>query len=249
MGDDDSLFDRARRAIGGPTPAERAAALDDRAADDPASLSADDAADLIDLLGADDPDVVGDALGATESLAEARPELIEPAVSTVVAGLSERPASEWTETTLGDASRSFMNDLLRGSVLLAAAQARPDVLDPVLDELAARYTENTLEPMTVFAFAYAVAADPERTHVDPGSVVAVAADALRDAVEPSPDDDEWSLDLQPMATAGYVDLLGSFDADALGRDGAADRRDALETAREHGDEDVATAAAAALSDG
>ena len=115
MGDDDSLFDRARRAVGGPTPAERAASLDDRAADDPASLS--------------------------------------------------------------------------------------------------------------------------------------AADALRDAVEPSPDDDAWSLDLQPMATAGYVDLLGSFDPDTLDPDAAADRRDALETAREYGDEDVAAAAEAALSDG
>ena len=123
------------------------------------------------------------------------------------------------------------------------------MLNPVLDGPAARDTENTLEPMTVFAFVYAVATDPERTHIDPGSMVAAAADVLRDAVEPSPDDDAWSLDLRPVATAGYVDLLGSFDGDALGRDAAADRRDALEPAREHDDEDVAAAAAAALSDG
>ena len=128
MCEDDSLLDRARRAVGGrPTPAERAATLDDRAADDPASVSAADVDELLDLLD--------------------------------------------------------------------------------------------------------------------------AADALRDAAEPSPDDDEWGLDLQPMATAGYVDILGSFDADALGRDAAADRRNALETPREHGDEDVAAAAEAALSDG
>ena len=74
MGDGDSLFDRARVAAAGPTPAERAAELNDRAADDPASLSAADANELIGLLDADDPDVVGDALGAMESLAVDRPE-------------------------------------------------------------------------------------------------------------------------------------------------------------------------------
>jgi hypothetical protein len=248
MSDDDSLFDRARRAVAGPTPAERAATLDDRAADDPASLS-DDVDELIDLLDADDPDVVGDALGALRSLVAERPESVESAVPAVFAGLSERSASEWTGTTLGDASPSFMNDLARGGILLSVAEANPTALGPVVDDLAERYTENTLEPMTVFAFAYTIAADPERTRVDPGSVVAVVADALRDAVEPSPDDDEWGLDLQPMATAGYVDLLASFDGVVLTDDAAADRRDALEAAHEHGDEDVAAAAEAALSDG
>jgi len=249
MGDDDSLFDRARRAVVGPTPAERAATLDDRALDDPSALTDDDVAELIELLDADDPAVVTDALSALTSLADSRPRVLDVAVPAVFDGLSTRPASEWTGTTYGEASPSFTNDLLRGSILLSVAKARPGALEPVLDDLAARYAENTLEPGSTFAFGYAVAAAPDRTDVDPASVVAVVADALRGAVEPNPDDDGWGLGLQPMSTVGYVDLLDSFAPAALDADAIADRRDAIQTAREHGDAEVAAAAAAALSDG
>ena len=72
MGDDDSLFDRARRAVAGPTPAERAAELDDRAADDPSALDPDDVDELIDLLdsfddGALDAGAVADARDTLET--------------------------------------------------------------------------------------------------------------------------------------------------------------------------------------
>ena len=251
MGDDDSLFDRARRAVTGPTPAERAAALDDRASTDPASLDTDDVGDLIDLLDADDPEVVGDALSALRSLAIERPESVEHAVSAVFSGLSERPASEWTGTTLGDASPSFMRDLSRGGILLSVAKADPAALNPVLNDLADRYTEGTLEPMTTFAFAHAVAAAPDRVDANPASVVGIVADALRDAVESAAaSDDEWTdLSLQPMATEGYVHLLAAFDTAALDDDAVADAEDALETARQLSeDEDIVAAAEAALSD-
>ena len=251
MRDNDSLFDRARRAVTGPTPAERAAELDDRATDDSSTLDDGDVDELIDLLDADDPDAVGTALDALGSLARARPGLVEPAVSAVFGGLSARPTSEWTSTTLGDASPSFMRDLSRGGILLSVAQATPAALDPVVDDLAERYTAGTLEPMATFAFAHTVAAAPGRTAVDPASVVDLVADALRNAVESAVEpDDEWTdLSLQPMATAGYVDLLASFDADALDADSLADARDALETAsRLSDDPDVVAAADEALSD-
>jgi hypothetical protein len=255
MGDDDSLFDRARRAVAGPTPAERAAELDDRADEEPASIDGNDVEDLIDLLDADDPEAVGTALDALGSLARARPGAVEPAVQAVFAGLSERPASEWTGTTLGDASPSFMRDLSRGEILLLVARSNPAALDPVVDDLADRFAEGTLEPRSIFALAYAVAAAPDRVDIDPSSIAGVVADNLREAVESAvaSADDGWmdlGLPLQPMPTRGYIDLLDSFDADALDDDTVADVRDALETAsRLSDDEEIVAAAEEALPDG
>jgi hypothetical protein len=255
MGDDDSLFDRARRAVAGPTPAERAAELDDRADDDPSALDDDDVEDLIDLLDADDPEAVTDALHALGSLVRARLGSVEPAVPAVFAGLSERPASEWTSTTLGDASQSFMHDLSRGEILLHVARSNPAALDPVVDDLADRFAAGTLEPRTIFALAYAVAAAPDRVDVDPSSLAGLVAENLRQAVESAvvSDDDGWmdlGLPLQPMPTRGYIDLLDRFDDDALDADVVADARDALETAsRLSDDEETVAAAEEALPDG
>ncbi|GGI94885.1 hypothetical protein GCM10008995_01380 [Halobellus salinus] len=253
MSDDDSLFDRARRAVAGPTPAERAAELDDRADGDPSALDDDNVEDLIDLLDADDPEAVTDALHALGSLVRARPGSVEPAVPAVFAGLSERPASEWTGTTLGDASQSFMHDLSRGEVLLHVARSNPAALDPVVDDLADRFAAGTLEPRTIFALAYAVAAAPDRVDVDPSSVAGLVADNLQETVESAAesDDEGWTeLSLQPMPTRGYIDLLDRFDDDALGADAVADVRDALETvSRLSHDEETVAAAEEALPDG
>lgn len=253
MGDDDSLFDRARRAVAGPTPAERAAELDDRADDDPSALDDDDVEELIDLLDADDLEAVTDALHALGSLVRARPGSVEPAVPAVFAGLSERPASEWTSTTLGDASQSFMHDLSRGEILLHVARSNPAALDPVVDDLADRFAAGTLEPRTIFALAYAVAAAPDRVDVDPSSIAGLVADNLRETVESAAESDDggWTeLSLQPMPTRGYIDLLDRFDDDALDADVVADARDALETAsRLSDDEETVAAAEEALPDG
>lgn len=252
MADDDSLLDRARRAVSGPTPAERAAELDDRVDDDPSTVSDDELGALIDLLDADDPEAVRHALHALGSLVDVRPGFVAPAVPAVFDGLSARPTSEWTSVTLGEASKSFMRDLSRGSILLSAAEADPSALDPILPDLADRYGNGTLEPMTTFALAYAVAADPDRVPVDPASVARITAKNLRGAVESAAEsDDEWTdLDLQPMSTRGYVDLLDGFDDDALDAEAVADARHALETAKRlSDDEDVVAAAEEALSDG
>lgn len=252
MGDDDSLFDRARRAVSGPTPAERAAELDDRVDDDPSAVSDDELEALTHLLDVDDPEAVRNALHALGSLVDARPGLVAPAVPAVFDGLSARPASEWTSVTLGEASESFMRDLSRGSILLSVAEADPSALDPILPELADRYGNGTLEPMTTFALAHAVAANPDRVPIDPSSVAGITAKNLRVAVESAAESgDEWAdLDLRPMSVRKHVDLLDRFDPDVLDAETAADARDALETAsRLSDDEDVVAAAEEALPDG
>ncbi|WP_311170800.1 hypothetical protein [Halobellus ordinarius] len=250
MTDDDSVFDRVRRTVSGPTPAEQAETLAERAREDPTALDDADVESLIELLDTDDPDVVGDALGALKSLADERPSLVEPALSSVAGGLSERPETEWYSTTLGDASQSFLNDLSRGSILLWVAKEKPEALDPVVEDLVERYDADTIDPMSLLALASVVADAPERVDVPPAPLVELVADALRGAVEPADGSgDDWeNVSLQPMATTGYIDLLSSFDAAALDDDAIEDRRDALETARtKSDDEEVVDAAAAALS--
>ncbi|MFC6875345.1 hypothetical protein [Halobellus marinus] len=250
MTDDDSVFDRVRRTISGPKPAEQAETLAERAREDPTALDDADVESLIELLDADDPDVVGDALGALKSLADERPSLVEPALSPVAEGLSERPEAEWYSTTLGDASQSFLNDLARGSILLWVAQEKPEALDPVVDDLVERYEDDTIDPMSLLALASVVADAPDSVDIPPEPFVELVADALRGAVEPAdePGGDWENVSLQPMATTGYIDLLSSFTAATLDDDAIEDRRDALETARtKSDDEEVVDAAKAALS--
>jgi hypothetical protein len=248
MSDDGSVFDRVRRTIAGPSPAERAEKLKDRARADSNALDGNDVDELVELLSAEDPDVVGDALSALGSLADERPDLASPAVPSLVDGLSARPQDEWYSTTLGDASQSFTQDLRRGSILLAVAESDPDALDPVVDDLASRYDDGTIEPMSTFALAHVVAESPERVDVGPEPFVERVAAELRGAVDSDGPGDDWTdVTLQIAATDELVDLLSSFDHSGLDDDAVADARDALETAREESDdEEVVEAAAAAL---
>lgn len=238
---DDSLVDRVRRAVSGPTAEERAGRLDERARESPASLETTDAETLRELLDNDDPEVVGTALGAAEALAEERPALVARAAPELVACLTNRPAEEWRSTTLREADRSFMNDLLAGSTLFELATADPDHLAAVTDDMETLLcdTEGRLEPHTLFALAR-VAADGGDVTVPTTALVDPIARTLRTSVEnEAEDDDTYGLRITVATRGEQVTLLRGLG-----------HPDALETLRyaeaNTADEDLATAAADAI---
>lgn len=236
MSDDDSLFGKVKRAVSGRTAAERAAALRERASEDPASFDRDDVETLTELADANDADVVGDALGTLRTLAADRPELVGEATPAVVADLSNRPGDEWSDTRLREMDEEFLRDLDRGSILLTLATDDPAHLDPVVGELASKYAaEDALEPQSLLALAYVVAADPDRTDLSPGPFVEWVATELEATVE----DDSDELAVQIAETTTYVELLADLGGERA--------REALRTVSEdHDDEAVVRAAEGAL---
>lgn len=238
---DDSLVDRVRRVMSGPTAEERAGRLDERAREEPASLDGTDADTLRELLGHDDPEVVGTALGTAETLAEDRPTLVADVAPELVARLTNRPAEEWASTTLREADRSFMNDLLAGSTLFELASADSDHLAGVIDDLEAllRDTEGRLEPHALFALAQ-VAADGGDVAVPTTALVEPIARTLRTSVEnETENDDAYGLRITVATRAEQVALLRGLD-----------HPDALEALRyvetNTADEDLAAAAVDAI---
>ncbi|MFB6243583.1 MAG: hypothetical protein ABEH80_05750 [Halobaculum sp.] len=207
MSDDDSLFDSVRRTLTGPTPAERAATLKQRAADEPETLGEDDVATLVELLSADDEAAVGDALHAIESVADEQPQRAVRAAPAVVAGLSTRPGNVWSETRVREMSDEFFRDLARGSILLRLARDDPAHLDSVTGELAAMYTgEEALEPQSLLALAHVVAAEPNRTDLDPGPF----ADWIETELTATVESDTDELQIRVAEPALYVELLASL---------------------------------------
>lgn len=228
MSDDDSLFSRAKRTVTGPTAAERAENLKERASDDPGSFDGEDRDALVGLLDEDDPDVVTDALHSLESLAEKRPELVAEAAPAVVAGLSNRPADEWSGTRIREMSDEFWRDLASGAVLLTLARDDPAHLDPVVEELVSKYTaEDALEPQSLLALAHVVAAAPDRTDLSPEPFADWVATELEAAVESDSDE----LQIRIAETTTYVELLADL--------GGEDARETLELVREESDDEEA----------
>lgn len=241
MSDDESLFDSVRRTLTGPTAAERAAELSDRADEACADLD-DDVDEIAELLDHDDPDVVGTALDVMGSLAEECPDRCGPALHVLARDLTNRTAEEWSETTLGESSTSFVQDLRRGAILLSVAEKDPTLLGPVADELASKMTDELgrLEPQSAFALAHVAAADPDRVDVSNSRFVELGTRQLRNVVESDGDDDAFGLQIQPIGTVTLVELLAELgDDDAL---------DAIEYARtESDDQEVVAAATGALA--
>lgn len=237
MSDDDgSLFDSVRRTLTGPTAAERAAELSDRADEACADFDDDEIDELAELLDHDDPDVVGTTLDVMGSLAEECPDRCVPALTVLARDLTNRTAEEWSETTLGESSTSFVQDLHRGAILLSVAEYDPALLGPVADELASKMTEEPgrLEPQSTFALAHVAAADPDRVDVSNSRFVELGTRQLRSVVE-SDDNDAFGLQIQPVGTVTLVELLAELgDDDAL---------DALEYARTESDREEVVAAA------
>ncbi|WP_436930989.1 hypothetical protein [Halosimplex halobium] len=238
----DSIVGRIRRTVTGPSDEELAERLEAKADESPGEVDEDDVDDIAALLGRDDEAVVGLALGAAASLAEERPSSAATLAPEVVETLSNRPAEEWGETTLGEADRAFMNDLLAGSVLLELAEADPDHLSPVVDDLAALMAaDGRLEPHTLFALAR-VAAEDRAVDVPRTALVEPIARTLRSSVEEEAETDGelgsgLSLTVAPRET--QVELLGKLgDPEGL---------DALRYAEEHtANEELAAAAADAI---
>jgi len=241
MSDDDgSLLDSVRRTLTGPTAAERAAELSERAEECGGDLDDDEIDELVELLDHDDTDVVGSALEAVAVLSEERPERCVPAVPTLASDLTNRSVEEWTETTFGGASAVFRQDLSRGAILLTLAEHDPALLDPAADELASRMSDASgrLEPQSMFALAHVAAADPDRVDVPNSQFVELGTRQLRSIFE-SDGDDTWGLQIQPIGTVALVELLGEL--------GDRDTLDALEYARAESDrEEVVEAAAGAI---
>lgn len=232
MSDDDSALGRVRRAISGPPAAERAETLNDRASDEPASIDADDVDTLVELLDDDDSDVVEDTLHAFGRLAEERPELVTGATPAIVADLSTRPDGEWRETSIGEMSDEFMQDLSRASILLTLATDDPTHLDPVAAELASNYTgEDTLDPISSLALAHVVAADPDRLDLSREPFVEWVATEL-DAIVTADSDD---VGMQLAETDVFVELLAEFGGETA--------RETLELARRESDEEEVVRAA------
>ncbi len=226
MSDDDSLFSRAKRTVTGPTATERAERLKERASNDPGSFDGDDIDTLVGLLDEDDPEVVTDALYALESVAEERPELVSGAAPAVVADLSNRPADEWSETTIREMSDEFWQDLARGAVVLTLARDDPAHLDPAVEELASKYAdEGALEPQSLLALAHVVAAAPNRTDLSPEPFVEWVATELEAAVESDSDE----LQMRVAETTTYVELLADL--------GGEDARETLELAEDESDDE------------
>jgi hypothetical protein len=246
-GDDEStgsLTDRIRRAVAGPTDEERADRLEERAEQSPAALDRDDIAELRDLLGHDDEELVGTAVGAVLELATEQPSLAAELTPHLVAVLTNRSAETWRSTTLGEADRGFMNDLLAGSALFELANADPEYLIPVVEDLEALMleTDGRLEPHALFAFASVAAADvnvditvPPERFVDPISRT------LRASVEDESEDGDFGggLSITVATWETQVELLEAFGHERA--------LDALQYATENTDnEDLSVAAAEAI---
>jgi hypothetical protein len=213
-GVDDSLVDRVSSALAGPTAGERASRLKARARDAPGDFDAADIETVGELLGKGDPEVVGDALAAAEALSEARPALVAPLAPDITDCLHERPAEEWASTTLGDAERPFMNDLMAGSALLELARADLAHLEPVADDLVNRMQADSgrIEPHTLFALATLAAAGVD-LEVPTTALVDPIARTLRSSVESEADD---GLTITVATAREQVELLQGLDhPDAL----------------------------------
>lgn len=216
----ESLTDRIRRTVTGPTDEERANSLGETAERSPEDLGPDEVDALRELLGHGDGEVVGESLGTVEELAIQRPSVAAKLAPDVVALLTNRPADEWRSTTLGEADRAFRNDLLAGSALFELAKADPEHLVPVVGELEELLveTDGRLEPHALFAFATVVASDvdadvavPTEAFVDP------VARTLRTNVEAESDDDDdpfgGGLSITVATSETLVGLLEAFGGD------------------------------------
>ncbi|WP_338738236.1 hypothetical protein [Haloplanus salilacus] len=215
----DSLTDRIRRTVTGPTDEERANSLGETAERSPEALGPDEVADLRELLGHEDGEVVGESLGAVEELATERPSVAAELAPDLVAVLTNRPADEWSSTTLREVDRAFMNDLLAGSALFELAKADPEHLVPVVGDLEERMleTDGRLEAHALFAFATVAASDvdadvavPTEAFVDP------AARTLRSNVDAESDGDdpfEDGLSITVATSETLVGLLEAFGGD------------------------------------
>jgi hypothetical protein len=206
---DDSIVDRVKRVMAGPTARERAERLNSRTEETPGELDDDDLATLRDLLTHEDDSVVGNALGAAELLAVERPGFIATAAPELVACLHNRPAEEWASTTLGEADRPFMNDLLAGSALHELATADPGHLAAVADDLAAlmRDRAEQVEPHTLFAVGWLAAAG--EVDIPVSEIVEPVADTLQASVDA--DDDPYGVTITVATREEQVELLGVLD--------------------------------------
>lgn len=234
---DDSLVDRVRRAVSGPTTRERAAELKRRAREAPETFDEGDVETLSELLARDDEEAAGDALQAAAALGEERPALVAPLASTLAAGLHNRPAEAWAETTLGEADQAFMNDLLAGSLLSILAREDPAYLSDAVDELAARMRDRDgrIEPHALFALAEVAAADHD-VGVATATLVDPIARTLRSSVENEDrDDDAYSFSITVATRERQVTLLREL--------GHSDGLEALHYAVANSDDEELVAAA------
>lgn len=238
----DSLTDRIRRTVTGATDEERASSLRETAERSPEDLGPEEVDDLRALLGHEDDEVVGEAIGAVEELATERPPVSAELAPDLVGVLTNRPADEWSSTTLGEADSAFMNDLHAGSALLELAKADPEHLVPVVGELEDLMldTDGRLEPHALFAFATLAASDvdadvsvPTEAFVDP------VARTLRTNVDNEGDDGDpfgGGLSITVATSETLVGLLEAFGGDRA--------VDTLEYAAEHTTDEALAAGAA-----
>lgn len=240
--DDSSILGSVRRAVSGPTDAERAGALNERTRTDPDTIEREDVEEALELVEREDVDIVADALGALSSVAESHPDLLGDDVHTIVDGLSTRPLDEWTKP-LGEWGPDLSNDMRRGIVLKLLAADDPSHLHPVVDELVEMvHGEDDLEPSTYYALAHVAANDPDRVDVPSEKFVGGIISDLRTSVTGG----DAMLVIAPDTEK--IDLLRRFGR-SVPHETIERTRETIEVARDSsGDDKVIEAAEDALSD-
>lgn len=238
--DSESFVDSVRRTVLGPTDAERVAELKDAAREDPESISADDFDAIEEFLDSDDAEIVGDALSVAAALTDDRSDAVAQIMPAIASVLTDRPREEWASTTLGDADRRIMNDLLAGSVLLELAETDPDYVDDVADDLAERTAGSGPVPSPHASFAAAHVAAERDVGVPDELFIELLTETIRSEVESS-DGPHDQLSLTIGSRDGKIDLLGRFgDPKAV---------ETLEYVRDHADDDAVVEAAREAIDG